>query len=122
MPRTGRVLRALRREAYFTERVRDTSGRVAWDIWSPRINHNWDTGRDDVNLDYIGKIQRYGGVTFGRSNIQVLNQSVGIGTYSLFGRPYLYTTADQRMANTPQLLRAVQLARGNGAEIREQRP
>ena len=122
MPRTGRLLRALRREGYFTQRVRDTSQRVAWDIWCPRINHNWTTGRDDVNLDYIAKVERYGSISFGASNIQVLNQRVRIGTYSPFGRPFFYTTADQRMTNTPQLLSATGIARQYGAEIREQRP
>ena len=80
---TRRLLNNLRDSGYFLTRVRDSTGRLAWDVFYPTIHHNFDTDVNEVRNVYIGKVERYGGPQFSIG---------GWHPYQPFGRPFFYVT------------------------------
>ena len=94
---THRLLRNLRQNGYVTTRVRDSSGRLAWDIFYPRVLHDFNNNVNNVTFEYTGKVERYGGIQ--------------LGNYSTFGRPFFYATPHPQQSTWQMTTDAVNTAR-----------
>jgi len=77
---TRRLIRNFRRAGFMVEHTTDSTGRRCWNVFYPRMHHNFDTGQNIITKEYLGKIERYG--CSERNN------------RAISGRPFFYVTSD----------------------------
>lgn len=96
---TFRAIRALRTNGYQVTRVRDNTGRLAWDVFYRNIYHNFTTNTNEIHLRYLGKIERYG--------------NPDINNWSPFGRPNFYVTWHPLMKDEEVTRNATEIVRNS---------